>query len=554
MIIDSKVKISNHKCFGSQKQGFEQIMPISVMIGKNNSGKSSILDLVEYMCTVEGKFFLSNHESGEKIVTYDIILDKEMIDNNFDVRSTRNSVGNLNTFGKKYINTRLVFTQNRSAIDFISVNDEKDNKCKDIFANLAKRVERPLRGKIFIKISAERDIKPEEHLLSEVSSNGDGLTSTLHDYILHADYNTEIIEKVLLNQLNLITQPDINFKKISIQKNSNSLLEVYLSNNKGKPIPVSSMGSGVKTILLVLYNLIVYPQIRKIEESRFVFAFEELENNIHPGMLKRLLNYISKYSKKHNCYFFLTTHSSIVIDIFGRNEDSQIIHLSNNGINSIAKTVFCKNDEINILDDLGVKASDILQTNGIIWVEGMSDRVYLNKWLSLMGTKYVEGIHYSIMTYGGGTLSWFDPNLNWIDDKLIPLLKINRNAFVLMDSDRAKKESKINNTKKRISNVIGENKFWVTKGREIENYLSEEVLVRWLESKNIEDPKFKHEEFEKLENTILSLNKNCKIKYSGKKVKYSREISEYIEADDLNILDLDEQLKTIQQNIEDWNT
>ena len=33
------------------------------------------------------------------------------------------------------------------------------------------------------------------------------------------------------------------------------------------------------------------------------------------------------------------------------------------------------------LDDIGIKASDILQSNGIIWVEGPSDRIYINKWI-----------------------------------------------------------------------------------------------------------------------------------------------------------------------------
>ena len=32
-----------------------------------------------------------------------------------------------------------------------------------------------------------------------------------------------------------------------------------------------------------------------------------------------------------------------------------------------------------LVDDLGIKASDILQSNGIIWVEGPSDRIYINK-------------------------------------------------------------------------------------------------------------------------------------------------------------------------------
>ncbi len=36
-------------------------------------------------------------------------------------------------------------------------------------------------------------------------------------------------------------------------------------------------------------------------------------------------------------------------------------------------------DKNSILSDIGFKASDILQANGVIWVEGPSDRIYINR-------------------------------------------------------------------------------------------------------------------------------------------------------------------------------
>ena len=33
-----------------------------------------------------------------------------------------------------------------------------------------------------------------------------------------------------------------------------------------------------------------------------------------------------------------------------------------------------------MLNDLDVRASDLLQSNGIIWVEGPSDRIYIKRW------------------------------------------------------------------------------------------------------------------------------------------------------------------------------
>ncbi len=45
---DVSLKCKNFKCFGDNMQGFDEIKPINVIIGGNNSGKTTLLDLVEY--------------------------------------------------------------------------------------------------------------------------------------------------------------------------------------------------------------------------------------------------------------------------------------------------------------------------------------------------------------------------------------------------------------------------------------------------------------------------------------------------------------------------
>jgi len=45
MNIDS-VKFKGYRCFKNDWAGFEAIKPINVIIGRNNSGKSHLLDLV----------------------------------------------------------------------------------------------------------------------------------------------------------------------------------------------------------------------------------------------------------------------------------------------------------------------------------------------------------------------------------------------------------------------------------------------------------------------------------------------------------------------------
>ena len=46
MIVDS-IYFKGHRCFRNEWSGFETVKPLNVVIGRNNSGKSNLLDLVE---------------------------------------------------------------------------------------------------------------------------------------------------------------------------------------------------------------------------------------------------------------------------------------------------------------------------------------------------------------------------------------------------------------------------------------------------------------------------------------------------------------------------
>jgi putative ATP-dependent endonuclease of the OLD family len=134
--------------------------------------------------------------------------------------------------------------------------------------------------------------------------------------------------------------------------------------------------------------------------------FEELENNLHPALQRRLLSYIREFSIENSIPIFLTTHSSVFIDFFSRDESAKIIHVTSDG--SVSRTevaqTFIKHNSI--IDDLDVRASDLLQANCIIWVEGPSDRIYVNRWVELESSGTLkEGQHYQCVFYGGRLLS-----------------------------------------------------------------------------------------------------------------------------------------------------
>lgn len=288
--------------------------------------------------------------------------------------------------------------------------------------------------------------------------------------------------------------------------------------------------------------------------SEYVFALEELENNLHPSLQRRLYYFIYKFAKSNNCVFLLTTHSNIVIDLYNSLNETQILHINKQENKTTIKSTLKETELKAILEDLDVRASDILQSNGVIWVEGPSDRTYINNWLKILDKNLVEGYHYSIMFYGGKLLSNLTFDYDFINNELIPLLKLNSNSFVVIDRDGKTIGTRLNDTKTRIQNEIGENKTWITKGREIENYISNNTLQKWLQSDYSINCTFNNDSNTKLEDNISNVGRATgKIKYNLNKNKYANEIIKHIDETNFDNLDLKQNLDNLISTIKKWN-
>ena len=204
-----------------------------------------------------------------------------------------------------------------------------------------------------------------------------------------------------------------------------------------------------------------------------------------------------------------------------------------------------------ILNDVGFKASDILQSNGIIWVEGPSDRLYINKWIELWSNNTIkEGKDYQCVFYGGKLLSHlsFDEDI----DELINLLKVNRNSIILIDSDKKKEKERINTTKARIKKECEANNImcWITKGREIENYITADIIK---ESLNLESKKVFNKN-DDIKDFLNKIQNKLGDKFESNKVGFAKKFINNMRLDNCkSILDLDSNMKKIIKIIKTWN-
>ncbi|HDR7379537.1 MULTISPECIES: ATP-dependent nuclease [Bacillus cereus group] len=257
--------------------------------------------------------------------------------------------------------------------------------------------------------------------------------------------------------------------------------------NKEISAYLSQLGTGVSQLVMLLSFLF-------LNQDRTLNVFiEEPEGNLHPEAVVQLVNIIQENFKNHR--FFITTHSSVLID---QVDDDWTVHRVVRKENQSSVLYPCSEvvQKYEVLDQLGIKASQLLQSNMVIWVEGPSDRIYINKWIkdhTPEGTEFIEGRHYSFLMYGGANLTSFDI---LTEDEYIDILKTSRYAIIVCDSDKRQEESgykkRVQNLLERIEELdkqkIGHDKLlsdyvyvWVTEGREIENYVPHELFMSVLQ-------------------------------------------------------------------------
>ena len=324
--------------------------------------------------------------------------------------------------------------------------------------------------------------------------------------------------------------------------------EVYLYEGDRR-FALSKMGTGIKTIILVLLILLIISNSHSTENDRLkFFAFEELENNLHPALQRRLFDFIDRYSREHpNTYVFLTTHSHVPINMFAGQEDAQILHVTKeNGVSSLhVIDDFISKSEV--LNDLDVRASDLLQSNGIIWVEGPSDRIYIKRWIEIWGGgDLCEGIDYQFLYYGGRLLSHYTADESHEENELISILTTNRNSAIVIDSDKTSRSKPINDTKKRIKEEFEKLQLfcWITKGNEIENYVSCQAI----------NDKYGCElgqcgQYEEFPDYIKKIRPN----FTSEKVRFAVKLIDHINADNSgSILDLKQQILNLIETVRGW--
>lgn len=244
--------------------------------------------------------------------------------------------------------------------------------------------------------------------------------------------------------------------------------------------PIYDLGDGLQQIIIIT-------SAAYLEQQESMFFIEEPENNLHPGYLRQLTKFLLDETPHQ---YFITTHSNHLLDLAEFRSDDVIIHKIRKTLNTDGKSQFRisrVDQDRELLTELGVHPSSVYLANCTIWVEGITDRLYLRAYMKkyimeLQGNeektrlqKFMENYHYAFVEYQGGNLTHWnfdDPNIDGGETQGLSALKTSANAFLIVDRDISTKADRLPQLQEQLQDSL-----YITPGKEIENMLPRSTLI-----------------------------------------------------------------------------
>ncbi|NCI77120.1 AAA family ATPase [Acinetobacter kanungonis] len=272
---------------------------------------------------------------------------------------------------------------------------------------------------------------------------------------------------------------------------------VNIKIGKDKQFPISQLGDGLQQAIILTYEAYIKRQDSEGNEQIHAFFIEEPELHMHAGMVRQLMNF---YLNETRHYYFFSTHSNHLLDM--ADESDQVIIQKfvkepkiDNPNTFNFKIYRCDRDR-DLLASLGVKPSSVYLANCTVWVEGITDRLYITKYmekyLNELKTsneelykkyrRFMPNYHYTFVEYAGSNLvhwSFSDNYADHLEDKGLSAKAVASEMLLIADGDIHGKADRVAILKKELKS---EN-YFILKCKETENTLPKDSIIRVAKSR-----------------------------------------------------------------------
>jgi hypothetical protein len=455
----------------TKKSEFLECARINFFIGQNNSGKSRFLralissPLLAWYEGDKGNICFAGNESGDY------------------PRGLNKPEGRIDVVDKVYIPILrglrpIVIEENKDSDrneDFPYVNRTKKDYFNQMIQIENTDADKFINNKEFFDWKKNRTIS-----FNLTISTGE----TIQKQIIEMNTDTDGKEK-LAAYVKAVENYFFNGSKFGIieKPNDTDVIKVTIGNEHDKCI--YDLGDGIQQILILTFEAFM-------AEKRMLFFIEEPEIHFHPGMLRQLMNF---YLDKTEHYYFFTTHSNHLLDMVNESDEvviQKFIKLPKNDTKEESKFEIHRcgqRRDRDLLDLLGVKPSSVYLANCTIWVEGITDRLYIVEYMKKY-LKYLEqsdqpkykrynefllNYHYSFIEYAGANLvhwNFDDVDTDADRDKGLNAKAITSEMLLIADGDIASKGDRL----QCLINELGKENIFLLGCKEIENTLPFEII------------------------------------------------------------------------------
>jgi AAA15 family ATPase/GTPase len=479
---------------------------LNFFIGKNNSGKSQFLRLLLknfdfYKSLFFDEVSYSNFKSGS------YFQDFERVWNAGILRAKNTTLGFLKDIEdnpcllfemqehspaiKEYLTEILAensgydflikfFDQTKSIKSFINDQSETDSFYVPILrglrsVNVVADVLQPYQKRTsedYFKDKSGRYNFEGKYLLT-----GERVYSLLTEYLLDEPEQRYQIK----SYESLLSQYFFDGQQISLIPKHNSDV-VHIKIGEDKQFPIYQLGDGLQQAIILTYQC--YLQ----QDSVCAFFIEEPELHMHAGMLRQLMNF---YLNETKHYYFFTTHSNHLLDMVDES-DEVVIQKFTKKKKEDGSAYFeikrCDKDR-ELLAALGVRPSSVYLANCTIWVEGITDRLYLTKYMQkylhdlqttdhekfIKYRRFMPNFHYTFVEYQGSNLThWnFDEeDQDFLETNGLHAPSLCADMLLIADGDIQGKGSRVEDLKRSLD----KDQFILLTCKETENTLPSKLL------------------------------------------------------------------------------
>lgn len=513
--------LEDYQVYDSEtKSNFIEIRRLNFFIGKNNSGKSRFL---RKLVLNEKEFFnyqaydIENEVNSlvKHTIKYVVKREKKNGEANYITNSRGDMLVELYDSDKVKLRQQLK-ALNEFSYDYSKLTTaiEEFEKSKysfintDAFNALKNKIERVkgrkgietehkvyipvLRGMRPISIDEEAPYcsRTKKDYFEEIGSNvllstGESLYQELVKHLL-GDPEDRILIRSYEKKLSQYFFDNENVTLIP--KHDHDVVHIKIGDDK--QFPISQLGDGLQQILVLTYEAYIKSKSKTI----WAFFVEEPELHMHAGMVRQLMNF---YLKETNHYYFFTTHSNHLLDMADESNQVVIHKLIKEkrtiDINNFNFNIYRCNRDRTLLSTLGVKPSSVYLSNCTIWVEGITDRLYIVKYME----KYLDGLkisnenlyikyrklmpnyHYSFVEYAGSNLvhwNFSEEFVEYLENDGLGARSLTNNIMLIADGDIRAKGIDDQNRVEKLRKSLGEN-FYLLECKEIENTLPTNLIV-----------------------------------------------------------------------------